>query len=135
MRMYNIDPLEIRLPFVWFSMNVISLNWKYSYQLLEIFHSIKPSVYSGLNIFVWLICEDILIASLKYCFMIAFCIVKYIYNIYSMRENWKTHILVSFIHNIVFSTAQAGARGRDGCCTYSLSLMYRLNQTESAILL
>jgi hypothetical protein len=31
------------------------------------------------------------------------------------------------------STAQAGARGREGCCTYSLSLMYRLNQTESAI--
>jgi hypothetical protein len=30
------------------------------------------------------------------------------------------------------STAQAGARGREGCCTYSLSLMYRLNQTESA---
>jgi hypothetical protein len=33
------------------------------------------------------------------------------------------------------STAQAGARGREGCCTYSLSLMYRLNQTESAILM
>jgi hypothetical protein len=31
------------------------------------------------------------------------------------------------------STAQAGSRGREGCCTYSLSLMYRLNQTESAI--
>jgi hypothetical protein len=26
------------------------------------------------------------------------------------------------------STAQAGARGREGCCTYSLFLMYRLNQ-------
>jgi hypothetical protein len=33
------------------------------------------------------------------------------------------------------STAQAGARGREGCCTYSLSLMNRLNQTESAILM
>jgi hypothetical protein len=33
------------------------------------------------------------------------------------------------------STAQAGARGREGCCTYSLSLMYRLNKTESAILM
>jgi hypothetical protein len=33
------------------------------------------------------------------------------------------------------STAQAGARGREGCCTYSLSLMFRLNQTESAILM
>jgi hypothetical protein len=33
------------------------------------------------------------------------------------------------------STAHADARGREGCCTYSLSLMYRLNQTESAILL
>jgi hypothetical protein len=32
------------------------------------------------------------------------------------------------------STAQAGARGREGCCTDTLSLMYRLNQTESAIL-
>jgi hypothetical protein len=31
------------------------------------------------------------------------------------------------------STAQAGARGLGRCCTYSLSLMYRLNQTESAI--
>jgi hypothetical protein len=29
----------------------------------------------------------------------------------------------------------AGARGREGRCTYSLSLMYRLNQTESAILI
>jgi hypothetical protein len=33
------------------------------------------------------------------------------------------------------STAPASARGREGCCTYSVSLMYRLNQTESAILL
>jgi hypothetical protein len=33
------------------------------------------------------------------------------------------------------STAQAGARGREGCSTYSLSLLYRLNQTESAILM
>jgi hypothetical protein len=33
------------------------------------------------------------------------------------------------------STAQAGARGREGCFTYSYSLMYRLNQTESAILI
>jgi hypothetical protein len=32
-------------------------------------------------------------------------------------------------------TAQAGARGQEGCCTYSLSLMSRLNQTDSAILL
>jgi hypothetical protein len=31
------------------------------------------------------------------------------------------------------STAQAGARRREGCCTYSLSFMYRLNQTESAM--
>jgi hypothetical protein len=33
------------------------------------------------------------------------------------------------------STAKAGARGREGCYKFSLSLMYRLNQTESAILL
>jgi hypothetical protein len=31
------------------------------------------------------------------------------------------------------STAQAGDRGREGCCTYSISLMYALNQTECAI--
>jgi hypothetical protein len=30
---------------------------------------------------------------------------------------------------------QVGARGREGCCTYSLSLKHRLNQTWSAILL
>jgi hypothetical protein len=33
------------------------------------------------------------------------------------------------------STVQAGARGREGCCTCSFSLMYRLNKTESAILM
>jgi hypothetical protein len=33
------------------------------------------------------------------------------------------------------STAQVGPRGREGCCTYSLSLKYRLNQTESAIVM
>jgi hypothetical protein len=33
------------------------------------------------------------------------------------------------------STAEADARGPEGCCTFLLSLMYRLNQTESAILL
>jgi hypothetical protein len=27
------------------------------------------------------------------------------------------------------STTQAGARGREGCCTFSLSHMYKLNQT------
>jgi hypothetical protein len=29
--------------------------------------------------------------------------------------------------------AQAGARRHEGCCTFSLSRMDRLNQTESAI--
>jgi hypothetical protein len=33
------------------------------------------------------------------------------------------------------STAQAGASGREGCCTFALFIMYRHNQTESAILL
>jgi hypothetical protein len=32
------------------------------------------------------------------------------------------------------STTQAGGKGREGCCPYSLSLMSRLNQTRSAIL-
>jgi hypothetical protein len=41
----------------------------------------------------------------------------------------------STIMCLELSTAQASGRGREGCCTYSLSLMYSLNQTESAILL
>jgi hypothetical protein len=32
------------------------------------------------------------------------------------------------------STAQAGARGREEWCSYSLALMYRLNQTESVVI-
>jgi hypothetical protein len=31
------------------------------------------------------------------------------------------------------STTQAGARGREGCFAFSLSLIYRRNRTESAI--
>jgi hypothetical protein len=42
-------------------------------------------------------------------------------------------IVASTIKCKKFSTAQVCARGHEGCCTYSLSLMFRLNQTESAI--
>jgi hypothetical protein len=48
---------------------------------------------------------------------------------------WSFGIIdASTIKCLELSTAQAGAMGREGCCTYSLFLMYRLNQTESAIL-
>jgi hypothetical protein len=48
---------------------------------------------------------------------------------------WASRNVFAIDKDIAVSTAQAGARGREGCCTYSLSLMYRLNQTESAILM
>jgi hypothetical protein len=67
------------------------------------------------------------VAAVKSCPVLHFIVVIFF---------WSFGIIdASTIKCWELSTAQAGARGREGCCTYSLSLMYRLNQTDSAILL
>jgi hypothetical protein len=44
---------------------------------------------------------------------------------------WSFRIIyTSTIKCWELSTAQAGAKGREGCCTYSLSLMYSLTQSN-----
>jgi hypothetical protein len=67
------------------------------------------------------------VAAVKSCPVLHFSVVIFF---------WSFGIIdASTIECWELSTAQAGARGREGCCTYSASLMYRLNQTDSAILL
>jgi hypothetical protein len=58
--------------------------------------------------------------------------VQYTYEIIYDKTDFGI-IDTSTIKCWVLSAAQAGARGRQGCRSYSLSLMYRLDQTESAI--
>jgi hypothetical protein len=65
------------------------------------------------------------VAAVKRCPVLHFSVIIFF---------WSFGIIdASIIKCWELSTTQAGARGHVGCCTYLLSLKYRLNQTESAI--
>jgi hypothetical protein len=66
------------------------------------------------------------VAAVKSCPVLHFSIVIFFWSLGIIDAN--------IFHCWELSTAQAGARERKGCCTYSSIVMYILNQTESAIL-
>jgi hypothetical protein len=61
------------------------------------------------------------VAAVKSCPVLHFSVVIFFWSFGIINS--------STIKCLELSTAQASARGREGCCTYSLSLMYRLKQT------
>jgi hypothetical protein len=80
----------------------------------------------------YLLWSEVFIYSLCVMHCLSFCYVYCFDNNFS--QSW---IQVKWItkHNFITVALQCFSLGREGCCHYSLSLMYRLNQTESAILM